>query len=167
MTSLTLYELTADYMAVLERACALEEPDDQILADLERVAGDLQTKAMNVAGMIRHLESMASAIGAAAVKMEARGKAVTNRANHLRDYRLHHMDAAGITRIESPEMVVLARRYTPAVIVDDLRQVPAEFIRPPKPADPAPDKMAIRKAIEAGQDVPGCRLESKLGLEIR
>lgn len=167
MPGLTLYELTAEYMAVLERACALEEPDDQIVADLERVAGDLQTKATNVAGMIRHMESMASAISAAAIKMEARSKAVSNRATHLREYLLHHMESAGITRIESPEMVVIAAINPPAVVIDDLRQVPAEFIRPPRPQDPSPDKAAIKAALAAGQDVPGCHLERRTRLDIR
>jgi len=48
--------------------------------------------------------------------------------------------------------------------------VQAEFmVQPPRPPRPParPDKNKIKDALKCGQDVPGCRLEQGVRLEVK
>ena len=77
------------------------------------------------------------------------------------------MQDTGIKRIECPQFVMAVKASPPAVDVFDAAQVPAEFMRQPELPPAAPDKVAIRDALKAGQDVPGARLVTGQRLEIR
>jgi hypothetical protein len=90
--------------------------------------------------------------------------------DHLRTYLLNNLQASGITKIDTPELVVSVKKNPASVVIDDEKVIPPEFMVTPPPAPPPlprPDKGAIRDAIKAGTDVPGCRLVQGARLEIR
>jgi len=165
-----LYELTAQYRAL----DALESSDDlppEVIRDtLEGLTGQLQEKATNVALFIRNLESTADAIDEAAETMRLRGTRLRKRAQSLQEYLLFHMQAAGITKVESPWFTLNVRANPPTVVIDSENLIPARYMRTPPPAPPpkpAPDKKAIADAIKAGEEVPGAHSEQFQRLEIK
>lgn len=77
------------------------------------------------------------------------------------------MALAGVQKIDCPHFAIKVAADPPSVVIDDERQVPAEFIRQPEPPPPQPDKKAIAEALKAGQDIPGARLVRGKRLDIR
>ena len=162
-----LYLLAHEYRGAADRLAELDL-DDQTVADtLEGMAGDIEAKASNVAMMARNLEATAAAIKDAEAQMAQRRKALEHRAQWLRRYLLESMQHAGITRVECPHFVLAVRANPAAVDVFEPALIPAGFMRQPEPPPPEPDKKAIKDALAAGADVPGCRLTKTQRLEIK
>jgi hypothetical protein len=165
-----LYELTAQYRALEALESSEDLPPEVIRDTLEGLEGQLQDKATNVALFIRNLESVADAIDEAAATMRARGTRLRARAQSLQDYLLFNMQAAGITKVESPYFTLQVKKNPPTVVIDSENMIPARFMRTPEPAPPpkpAPDKKAIADAIKAGEEVPGAHTEQRERLEVK
>lgn len=161
-----LFLLSAEYKAAADKLADLDL-DEQTIADtLEGLAGELETKARNVAAFARNLEATAASIKDAEAQMAARRKAIENRAAGLRRYLLTSMQHAGISKIESAHFVLAIKNNPPAVEIFDQLQVPAEYMKTPPPPPPTPDKTAIKEAIKHGTEVPGCRLVQGQRLDI-
>jgi hypothetical protein len=162
-----LYVLAQDYRATADKLADMDL-DEQTIADtLESMSGDLEVKATNTAMFCRNLEASAAAIKEAEAQMAARRKAIENRAGRIKDYLLASMMVAGVQKIECPHFRLAVRENPPAVEVYEPGLIPAEFMRQPEPPPPAIDKAAIKEAIKAGQDVPGCKLSRGMRLEIK
>lgn len=163
---LSLYDISAEYREAVATLSDLNL-DEQTIADtLEGLGGDLQVKATNVAAFMRNLEATAASIKDAEAQMAARRKAIENRAAGLRRYLLGCMQLAGVTKIESPYFALCVKANPPAVEVFDERQVPAEFMDQPEPPPAKPNKTAIKAAIKAGIEVPGCKLVQGSRLDV-
>lgn len=164
---LALYQLADLYLQDLQKLADLDL-DEQTVADtLEGLSGELEVKATNVAAFARNLEASAEAIKRAEVQMELRRKAIERRADRLRSYLKDNMERTGILKIEGPHFQIAIKKNPPAVHVEALELVPAEFMKTPPPPPPVLDKKAVGDALKAGRDVPGCRLEQGTRLEIR
>lgn len=82
-----------------------------------------------------------------------------NEAKRAKEFALpiarDHYDLTGETVIPG-EHVKLYYRQSTRVVVDNDAAVPDGYVR----AKTSVDKTAVKKAIESGEDVPGCRLET-------
>lgn len=163
----TLYEIAAEYRAAAEQLADLDLPPEVVADTLEGMSGDLQTKAQNVAMFIQSLESTAAGIKEAEARMADRRKAIENRADRVRDYLLMNLQTCGISKIECPWFKIAVRQNPASVVIDDAGAIPSDLYVYPDPPAPYPDKMAIKSAIESGQDVPGARLNRGVRLEIK
>lgn len=162
-----LYVLAQEYRASAAQLADLDL-DEQTVADtLEGMSGDVEAKATNTAMVLRNLEATALSIKEAEAAMAARRKAFENRAARLKDYLLANMMMAGIQKIECPHFRLSVRDNPPAVEVYEPGLIPAEFMRTPEPPPPSPDKTAIKEALKAGRDVPGCKLTTGTRLDIK
>lgn len=162
-----LYALAQEHRAIADKLADLEL-DDQTIADtLEGMSGALEAKATNVAMFVRNLEATAAAIKSAEGDMAARRKAIESRAANLSRYLLASMQHAGLQKIESPHFALTVRSNPASVDVFDTEQIPEAFMRFPAPPPATPDKVAIKDALKAGQDVPGARLTQGVRLDIR
>jgi hypothetical protein len=168
MTALTLYEIAQEHRADLEKLTELDL-DEQTLTDtLDSIGGELAVKAQSVACFVRNLEASAAAIKDAEAQMAARRKALENRAARVKDYLLASMMVAGVQKVECPLFKLSVRENPPAVEIYEPGLIPAEFMKQPEPPPPpSPDKTAIREAMKAGREVPGCKLTRGTRLEIR
>ena len=162
-----LYELAHDYRNAADKLADLDLDPQTIEDTLESLSGDLEVKATNTAMLIRNLEASAAAIGDAEAQMAARRIALQNRAKRIKDYVLANMMVAGIQKIECPYFKLAVRDNPPAVEVFEPGLIPVNFMRQPDPPPPAVDKTAIKEALKAGQDVPGCKLTVGKRLEIK
>lgn len=94
---------------------------------------------------------------------------VLDTAGYLENYVQGEMAAAGIKKVETPEMTVALRDYPKAdiLVADD---VPTQLMRTKPPEtityDPAPDKKAILTQLKAGETVPGCALDPNTKLTV-
>lgn len=162
-----LFVLTNEYKSA-EKALNDMDLDEQTISDtLAGMAGEITEKSTNVAMFIRNLESVAESIKAAESAMAERRKAIEKRAESIKYYLKSNMEAVGISKIECPHFVLSIKNNAGAVIIDDESKIPAEYLRTPEPPKPAPDKRAIKAAIESGVIVDGCRFEKSTRLEIK
>ncbi len=162
-----LYEIARN-KAELERLMEYGDLDPQAIIDtLEAVEGELNEKAVNVAKVARNIDAAAAAVRQAGKDMLDRAARMEKRAESIRQYLLMNMLFSGITKIECPQFVIAVKHNPPAVMIDDEKFIPAEYLTQPEPPAPRPDKMKIRDALKAGEDVPGCRLVQSDRVEIK
>lgn len=167
----TLFQIVEQHRSLLALAESDADLDQQTLADtLEGLEGDLTLKVQSVGRVIAHQDAMAKAMDEAAANIAIRAKRLRNRMDSLKNYLMVNMQAANLPKVDSPELVVSLKKNPPSVVVFDESLVPAEFKRTPPPAPPpvpVPDKAYIKEALKAGQDVPGCRLEQGMRVEVK
>lgn len=161
-----LYQLAAQYRAL--SALGAEELDEQTLLDtLDGLEGELTVKATNVAFYLRNLEAFAQTVEDAAKQLRTRAERIERRADAVRRYLLTNLQAAGVTKIEAPELTIAIRKYPARVVISDAGKIPADLYVYPEPPTPYPDKKAIAERLRKGEAVEGCYLEQSERLEIR
>lgn len=163
----SLYQLTTEYTALVEKLNDLDLDKQTILDTLEGASGDLQTKAINFAMYIRNSESMAEQIKLAEQEMVARRKAIENRVDTLKSTLKDAMTATGLTEIACPYFVLKIKKNPPSVIIDDVAAIPSQFMIAPLAPPPMPDKAKIKLAIQNGEVVEGAHIEQGDRLEIK
>lgn len=163
----SLYTLSSQYQSL--KALALsDEIDPQTLADtLEGLTGDLTTKGANVAAFALNLAAMRDMLTEASRKLAERAQVADNHYERVRAYLFANMQAAGVSKIVSAELIASIKKNPPAVNVLDESAVPAKFRVQPEPPPPKLDRKAIGAALKAGEDVPGCALVQGERLDIR
>ena len=162
-----LYQIADQYLQDVAKLQDLDL-DPQTIADtLESMGGDLEAKATNVAMFVRNLESLADQIKQAEASMAARRKAIETRADNVREYLLSNMQRTGISKIESPYFKIAVCKNPVSVVVDDDAAVPEEYRSLPKVIPSAPDKKALKDALEQGIDVAGARLVQNYRVSIK
>jgi hypothetical protein len=167
MQKLTLYEINQDYMQALDIFTDPETdiPLEAAMDTLDGIEGQLQDKAVNVAKFMQNLDATAKAIKEAEQKMAKRRKAIENRAQWIKDYLKNNMQAAGITKIESPWFRLAIQKNPEAVEITDENLLPDEFKT--EVVTTKIDKSAIKQVIKDGVSVPGAILMQGTRLAIR
>ena len=162
----TLFEVAANYRALAEKLHDTDLDDKTIEDTLESESGDLVEKLTNVGFVIRNIDAEVSAMKDAEEKIAARRKSKENRIARLKAYALANMLATGKTKIESPYFVMGLRNNPESVVIDAESQIPADYMRE-IPASYSPDRILIKKAIQDGDEVPGCHLTRTQSLQIK
>lgn len=160
VTSIALYELTAQYRELAEKLSSMDL-DVTTVADTIEASGitdEIAVKAQGIEMVARTLEMHSPAIKAEIDRMQALMKQREKTAAGLREYLKTNMQASQITKLESPLFKIRLQDNPAAVDVFDSSLIPAEFMKQPETPPPFCDKTAIKKAINAGTEVPGARL---------
>lgn len=171
MKTLKLYEIADEYRAILDLANNAEDDEidlDSFIPALDAIEADFQAKAGNVACYVRELELEAIAILEMAEQAKARAKRLETRADAMRDYLRHQMQATGLRKLVDPRVTLAMKKTPPSVFIPTLDSVPAEdrFWRV-IPERREPDKTAIKEALKIGMEVGDCELRSGERLEIK
>ena len=163
--NVTLYELSEDYRQALQILADPELPPEAVADTLEGMIGTLEDKATNIAMFFRNLEATAAAIKEAEETMTKRRKALETRVSWLKGYLKDNMERCGIQKVESPWFVLSIQKNPAAVDILDEGSLPDEFVE--IVTTRKVDKTSIKKAIEAGEEVPGAVLTRGTRLSIR
>lgn len=161
---MTIYEInnaiTSCYTEVIdpETGEITEEVFDQDL--LEQLQMQLADKVDGVACWVKNLTAEAEAMKAEEAKLARRRKAVERKVESLKNYLSYACAGQRFRGIRSDVQF----RLSESVAVDDMAQIPHEFIRTKVTTEP--DKVALKKALQAGK-VPGAHIESKLSTIIK
>ena len=139
----------------------------QCLTDtLEGLPGEFEEKARNVACYAKNLEAEAEAIKTAIEGMQARSKALTNKAEWMREYLQANMIITGFTEIKSPYFVMKLKKNPPKVVIDCEAALPLSCFKI-VPETRVPDKAAIKQYLTTGKEMSGAHLEQGERLEIK
>lgn len=149
-------ELVTRHIEALKRSCP-ELADD---ADLFASTVEGETDFFRVFDAVVDAFSDAKAMSAAA---RERSNAILDRARRFEAKaeamrKLAHalMQSVGKTVIRLPAATVSIRPGVPVVVVEDVSVLPQGFTR----TEVTPRREEIRKALAAGEDVPGAYLEA-------
>jgi|SRR6516162_3504988 hypothetical protein len=162
----TLYQLSEDYLRILD---LLEDPDadaDALEHELDGIAGAITAKAESIAGLVKQLEGMAATRKSEADRMRDLAASDQRNADRLRDYVRKHMVALGSERIDTARFRISVRTNPPAVHVLEEQLVPDEFIR--TVTTTSVDKKAVMEHLKStGELIPGVEVTRSQRLEIR
>lgn len=164
---MTLYELTADYMRLLD---FMEDPemDEEIIKEtMEQLTVDITDKADGYGRVVRQLEADAGVLKAEEKRLSQKRKTIEANIDRVKKSLKEAMIAMGMPKMKT-ELFAFTVKNNPASVVidtDSMAGAPAEFIRQ---ADPEWNKAAIAAALKAGKDLGGiAHLEQTQSLIIK
>jgi hypothetical protein len=163
----TLYELTDDYLTLLEMA---EDPDmdEQAFVDtLDGIDGALEDKAEGYAKVIRTLEGDAAACDAESKRLRNKKQTIENNIRRMKQALQITMEVTGKTKFKTALFSFNIQKNTPSVVMDEqyIENIPERFL---VRKDPEINRKAIKDAITAGEDLEGlAHLEQTESLRIK
>ena len=159
---MTLYELTDDYLKLME---LIDDPDvdPEIFNDtLEGIEGGIEDKADGYAKVIQGLKADIDGIKAEIDRLSKRKKTIENNITRMKQ----HLTAAMVMtdkRKFKTGLFSFSLRTSVSTVIDDEAAVPDEFARIKR----EPDKTAIKEAIQDGKEITFAHLEEKEGVTWR
>ena len=144
--------------------------DDELTFDLtdtiDGLEGDIQVKAEGLLAYVANLSTDVHAIEYEITRLKQRKDIIQNRQESLRDYLRFNMEASGIDKITCPLFTITLRKATDVTVIESEDLIPDMFKE--EVVTTKIDKMAIKRHLKDGMDVPGARLEpGKRGLMIK
>jgi hypothetical protein len=162
---MTLYEIDKAIQDAYEAGIDPETGevvDDVAFAMIDQLQMDRNTKIENIVCWIKDLKAEAAAIKAEADNLSKRMKTSNNRAESLKRYLGYVL--AG-EKFKSPKGDVSFRKsVSTEVDPEAIAVLPEEFLTF---EDPKPNKTAIKKALQEGEELPGCRLVENTSIIIK
>lgn len=170
MNALSLYTLSSEVERLLNSDDAFDPETGELSPALVDALGATKEKGVSVAAYVLNLDSEIVAIQDHMTRVARRLDQIENRRANLHAYLRDNMKRTGITEIKAHDSSFIAKLYIDrdkSVEIFDERQIPAKFMKKPEPPAAKPAKADIKKALEAGEDVPGAVIRKKDRLEIR
>ena len=148
----TLYEITDKYLKVLDNLEIDEETGEILNAEeLDELSGAFEEKSEAVACYIKNSEVFIGDLKAEEANLAKRRKQTEKRIDYLKNVLT--------TKVR------VSFRKSVAVSIDDEKALPADFVV--ETVTTKPDKTAIKKAIQSGQEVSGASLVENRNLQIK
>ena len=167
--SLSLYKMREEYIALMQKMSEADFDEQTIKDTLEStdIVENFSEKAANIVYVMRSVEDNCAAIDAEIERLKGLKAHRKAGAEKLEAYLLDNMEATQITVIESPTMTIKIRNNPESVEVFEPHLVPSEYMAWPPPPEQKPNKTEIKKALQSGKEVQGCRLVRSKSLMIK
>jgi len=163
---MNLYDMDKAINDVLENGFSVDEETGEILfetTDLESLEISKEEKLENIGLFIKALDADAKAIKEEEQNLATRRKRKEAKAEYLRTYISNFMASIEQTSFETPRVSLSFRKST-QVEVDDF-ELPAKWFK--KKITKAPDKTAIKKALQNGEKIQGAKIVTKNNLQLK
>lgn len=129
---------------------------------LEKLKIDRDTKISNIACWIKNLRAEVEAVKQERKAFMERERVCTNKMEALKEYLAYCLQG----KKYSDAKVAISYRKSEAVEVDEdyIPDIPEEYMRY---AEPEVSLTAVKEALKAGIEVPGCQLVQRTNIQIR
>lgn len=165
---MTLYELTNEYLSLLEMA---EDPDCDpitLIDTLDGIGGEIEIKADGYAKVIRQLEADVAGLGAEIERLTKRKKTMENNIRSIKNRLEDAMVATGKTKFKTDLFSFGIQKNPPKVVIDDPSRIYQEYLIEQEPkVDTMAIKNALKNADEASLWEGIAHLEQDASLRIR
>ncbi|WP_340615177.1 siphovirus Gp157 family protein [Xenorhabdus thailandensis] len=162
----TAIALAADYDQLQKLIAAGEFSPEAIADTLEGLEGELGDKLDTIMIHVRNLEGQTRTLDDEARRLTERKKSFESQVKHLKKYVLDCLLKAELNSLRTTKNTFSARQGIARVIIDNEMLLPDELVD--VQTITAPDKKAIKAAIERGETVPGAHLEiGERSLQVR
>jgi len=166
-----LFVIANQYLQLAEKLDMMDLDTQTIIdtIDASGIQDEFSLKAQGILHIASEAEKYTPLIDMEIERLQALKASRAKLAQGLRDYLLTNMERSGIQKITCPLFSLSIRNNPPAVEVTDSAALPPAYWRTPEPKPPvaAPDKAAIKAALQAGTDVPGARMVQGVKLVIK
>lgn len=169
-----LYEINADVERLLDEESTLRLDNGQAvdtesgevfsLAErLEALQLEKEQKVESVALYAGDIIERKAALDARIKALQDVSKGLQKQIDGLTNYILFATENSGL---ETSNVLVKVKKNAPKTIIENEAELPECFIRTVTKVETSPDKTAIKKAIQAGEIVPGAHLENSYSVTI-
>lgn len=159
----TMYELTADYTAVLNMALDPDIPADAIADTLEAIGGEIEIKAENSAVIMQELNAEIEKLKAEEKRLEARRKQFETNAAAIKDRIYNAMKQTGKKKFKTTLFNFSICKNPPKLVIDDETKIPKKYLIP-QPAKI--DNAAIREFLKGAKSCKYAHMEQGETLKI-
>lgn len=169
MSNLSLFDLSLEFYALNdlmqdeydEETGELIDKSEAIEQLYNGIKLSLEDKLDNSKRYLLTLDGETDILDAEIKRLQAKKKALSNKADRLKAMMLNALEIAG-GKIKTP-LYSFSIRTTESVTVLDDQQIPRSFLKIKYEAD----KTKIKKAIKEGATVEGAKLSEKKSLNVR
>lgn len=158
-----LYELTQNYLNLLDLLENPEIPKEIVESALEEVEGSFEDKAENIVKLIKSIETDIKAYKEEENRLSTRRKALENKAKSLKEYLQSSMKALEKESIKGKLFTIYTQKNQPSLIIDDIDKLPKEYKRTVEETDNKKIKEDLLNKVK----IPGARIEVTKSLRIR
>jgi hypothetical protein len=158
MSSLTLYDISDTLVALLDSydMCETDEQRMQCEAEIRQTVELQIRKVDDFCRFLAHLESQADLAAKEIERLKARKSRFENLEERLEQYAIWTLQSLGLRKLDGNTSKLTLRTNQPGVEIDDGELVPPQFKTIKQ--EIVIDKRGIKKAIDAGANVPGAHL---------
>ena len=165
-----LYEIAQEYEAFIAAVEAGEIPEEAVADTLESITSLIEEKADNIACLIKNTMAEAEAIKAEEKALAERRKQKENLVDRLKTYLAETLTGAGYTKFETARNKMSFRKSESVAVENEVAFI--EWARKGRDdlltyKEPVLNKTAIKKALAAGEQIAGARIESKINLQLK
>jgi Siphovirus Gp157. len=162
----TIYELSGDYLRLLEMA---EDPemDPVAFADtLEGLEGEIEIKAEGYAKVIKELDKDGAGLDNEIKRLQAKKTTIANSIDRMKKALEQSMIITGKTKFKTDLFSFGIQKNPPSVELDEehLELIPIEYLIP---QDPKPDKKRMLQELKEGKELSFAKLKHTESLRIR
>lgn len=118
----------------------------------------MEGKIENCLAVIKNELAYAESLKAESKKLSERAKSSELRAERIKEYIAASLETAGKKSLKAGVHQVTVRAPSKSVEILDSGALPAEFVE--YETNIKPDKLAIKKQLEAGIEVPGAQIKT-------
>lgn len=153
----SIYQISERYNNVLALLDDDDVSQDDIATALAEVMDDVVSKGENGIMYLRKLQGTIDAAKGEKKKIDAYIKALENRKKRLEGAYMQAMEMMKMKSIMTARGEMKVKKNPPAVIIDDVTKIPTEYQH--QKIDVTIDKVALKKAILAGENIDGAHIE--------
>ena len=149
-----LYKMTSD----IKKLHDMDDLDPDTLADtLDGMLVEFEEKGVAIMALSANWQADINAVNSEIERLTGIKKSMTAKTDKLKDYLRFNMEQSGVSKISSELFTASLRKPSDIVSIIDMDMLPDEFVSI-KTSIQA-DKVAIKKALKEGVDIPGAKLE--------
>lgn len=158
----SLYSISQRYNAVMALLDDDSIPQEEVNNALVLIDDELQNKGENILSFLQKLDDIEEQAKRRKKEIDTYIKGIASKKKRLEKACLYALDNMQVKSILTSKGEIKAKKNPPSVIIDDLTQIPTKYQRQKIQIDI--DKVAIKAAIKAGEEVPGAHLEQGTSL---
>ncbi|QDX92034.1 siphovirus Gp157 family protein [Brevibacillus laterosporus] len=159
-----LYDLAGAYAEVAQIIMD-DETQTELLGDtLQSLEDAIETKADNIAKMVRNISAEADMIKLEEARLTERRKRLETKQEGLKRYLKEQLEFAGLQKVKTPIFTISLRKNPGSVQIVNESDIPQMFwVTPP----PILDKKSMSERLKSGEEIPGVTLVQGTSLQIR
>lgn len=137
-------------------------PQEEVNEALMAVMDDVKSKGENGINYLNSIDEAINGAKARKKKCDDYIKSLENRKKRMLKAYIEAMQQMGMKSIMTGAGELKLKKNPPALVIDDMSKIPSKFEKPK--IEISLDKVAIKVAIKAGENVEGCHLEQAVSL---
>lgn len=166
--SLSLYQIQEEFHQMAEFLLSTGgEITPEIEEALQINKEQLQNKAVNYGFVIKQMDAECSIIDSEVERLLANKDRRKKAIEKLKGTLSAAMQQFDVKEIENPGIMKLSLRKSETCEIDNAAKIPLKFVSKKVTETTSIDKVAIKAAIKAGEEVPGAYIQENQNLQIK